>query len=274
MTEQEDRPNGAQTNATSHRNRWLVVSGALVAAIAVAGNLSGIGSFVIDLGNALNPSTPTSSATSTADVQPGPGDAGSIMENPVQGESSGTSANYCVNASGERSACDLPHHAEVFAPAGAECTQKSLVEYAGGTFMHDVLRPDLVISQAGPLQGCTVLVPLTLTQSIKDGLVAPNHGILRHCHNRLNDRDVSCNQPHTAEVVYSNADTGGKPVVCSTEADEYFGGTFSRHSQKLEVLSETLQNSVVCSVQAKGANVLMDSLRRIGTTALPLQPIS
>jgi hypothetical protein len=237
------------------------------------GSLAGVGSFFIDIAGTPAPAVSTASSLPSGS---GPQEAAAPESSNGRLQSTGgksAGVGQCLSESGDATACDAPHHAEIFAAAG-DCTPRALTEYAGGIFTVDVLRGDLAISPVDGVNGCTVIVPAQVEGSIRGAMEGKDHAALRQCHNRLTGKDVSCDQEHTAEVVFLNPDRGPEEAVCTEKADEYMGGSFSRHSAKLEVLASSSGQTVICSLQAKGNNKLSGSLRHLGTTALPLQPLS
>ena len=275
MTEQGSGPAGVPPSSSGSPLRKLLTKTSLVTTVAIVGSLAGVGSFFIDVAGppAPPPSASVSSPAPGGDQQGAPSGGRSTADSSPPVAASPGGVGQCVTESGDSTACDASHHAEVFAAAG-DCTPEALAEYAGGIYTSDVLRVDFKISPVDAVDGCTVIVPAPWTGSIRGGLEGEDHAALRQCHHRLTDRDVSCDQEHTAEVVYSNPDRGSEAIVCSEKADEYMGGSFSRHSAKLDVLASSSGKSMTCSVQAKGNNALIGSVRHLGTTALPLQPLS
>ncbi len=184
--------------------------------------------------------------------------------------SSALAPGSCVDAAGLGVSCDVPHFAEVIAPS-AGCSAQMLVEYAGGIPHTDVLREDLT---AAPLQaiGCAAIIPSGLTARVQDGLNSAGHVALRRCQD-VNGRSVGCDQVHVSEFVYDNPGAGPESISCSAKADTYVDGTYSRHSTKLDAVLVRSGDSASCLVEAKGSNQLVGSLRRLGTSALPLRPL-
>ncbi|MGO4587975.1 hypothetical protein [Paenarthrobacter sp. 2TAF44] len=137
----------------------------------------------------------------------------------------------------------------------------------------DTVRQDLIPTVVDSI-GCIVSVPAGLTTKIQDGLIGQDHAALRQCWNRFSQRDVSCDQLHTAEIVFSSADPGTAETDCRKRAEEYTANGFSRNETKLEVLIQDSADRLSCLVQVKGSNELKGSLRNFGTKALPISPRS
>ena len=209
---------------------------------------------------ASNISPPSSSSSSSATDG---------RETPVAGPSAAPGAvEPCLDDSWNRVSCDREHSAELISSDGP-CTQGALISYAGGAAPMDALRVDL---QPTTVQGvgCVVALPEGLGVRIRDGLAGRDHAVLRRCSNRFSQRDVSCDQPHTAEVVYSNLDPGLAETDCRARAEEYSDDAFSRYETKLELLSNSSADGMSCVVQVKGSNVLTGSLKNLANRALPI----
>lgn len=182
----------------------------------------------------------------------------------------GSAEGACLDAAAAMASCDQAHAAEIISSDGP-CDLSALVEYAGGTIHTDTLRHDLLPASADSI-GCTVAVPSGLTTKIRDGLLDRDHAVLRLCWDRFSERDVSCDQSHTAEVVYSDGALETEQADCRTHAEVYTANAFSRYESKLEILTRNSGNTVSCLVQVKGSNELRGSLKHLGTMALPIFP--
>jgi hypothetical protein len=182
----------------------------------------------------------------------------------------GSAQGECLDATAAIAACDQAHAAEIISSDGS-CDLPALVEYAGGIIHTDTLRRDLLPTSVDSID-CTVAVPSGLTAKIRDGLLDRDHAVLRLCWDRFSERDVSCDQSHTAEVVYSEADLGTEQADCRTHAEVYTANALSRYESKLEILTRNLGNTVSCLIQVKGSNELRGSLKHLGTRALPISP--
>jgi hypothetical protein len=176
----------------------------------------------------------------------------------------------CLDELSAVASCDRPHSAEMISSDSA-CDLPTLVAYAGGTFATDTLRHDLVPTTVDAI-GCVVNTPSGLATKIRDGLVSQDNAALRQCWDRFSQRDVTCDQSHTAEVVYSNPDPGTAETDCLARAYAYTGSAFGRYEAKLELLFRDSPDGVSCLVQVKGSNELKGSLRNLGTKALPIAP--
>lgn len=255
--------------------RWI--SGPFAAkaltTITVVGTLAGVGSFFIDLWGSPGQQAPPSATSPAPAPRSVSNGAAALPETPPPGDGA-IRAGDCLTAAGMTIGCHASHVAEVFATDG-NCTPEDLVKFTGGIFKVDVLRSDLEIKQVASVEACAVIVPpeLAASGSIRNLLSTEDHPALRQCSNRLTGRVLACDQVHTAEVVFADPDPGVSAVSCIDKANEYMGGSWSRHAQKLDIVTATSGPSVTCSVQAKGANALVGSLRNLGTTALPLGPL-
>lgn len=262
-TPPERSPNSSKKSGLPRPNlaTWaaLATIGALVVAVAT---------FVLQFfgpswGLGANNLSPQSSASSSIVAE--------SRESPVPGPSASTSpAGPCLDDSWNPVSCDRAHSAELISAEGP-CTQDALISYAGGAAPLDTLRVDLQPKTVEGV-GCLVALPDGLGVRIKDGLSGRDHAVLRRCSDRFSQRDVSCDQPHTAEIVHSNPDPGLAETDCRAQAEEYTDNAFSRYGTKLEVLSRTSADDTTCVVQVKGSNVLTGSLRNLASRALPISP--
>lgn len=246
------------------RDYWTKATGALIILAAIAT----IGSFYLALITLQSSSNDPNQESTEA-----PGGSASSGESTRSSESATSFAQLkpgtCLNEAGSAVSCDLQPFSELIAASGP-CDLSALVDYAGGTFTTDVLRGDLHTTMTSV--GCIVKIPEGLTTKVQGGLTSREHAALRKCWDRFSDRDVSCDEAHTAEVVYFNPSPEAATVSCSSRADSYMDDAFSRHQAKLEAVKKSLGQSVSCLVQAKGSNEIRGSLRDLGTGALPLQP--
>ncbi|MDQ0922406.1 hypothetical protein QF038_000914 [Pseudarthrobacter sp. W1I19] len=248
------------------RSRWwrhywgIIASGVLFLAAVAA-----IASFIVtDLGFRpwLEPSPTNSTLAPSVNDTRAPNGLG---VSPPEVE--GTKAGACLDEAGTEMSCDRPHFSELIAASGP-CDLPALVTYAGGVLTRDVLRGDLIPSETS--NGCTVVLPAGLSSKIQNGLLRSDHAALRQCWDRFSERNVSCDQAHTAEAVYFDSDPGAAPTSCVLHADSYTNGAYTRNQGQLEALVLTSGSSVSCLVQARGSNELSGSLRNLGTGALPL----
>jgi hypothetical protein len=244
------------------RHYW----GKIVSAVLFLAAVAAIGSFVItDLG--FKPWLQTA-PTSTPGSQNAVPSGGTESDGASPPGGADKKAGACLDEAGSLLSCDRPHSSELVTTTAA-CDLSALVGYAGGIFTRDVLRGD--VAPAETSHGCIVKIPEGLSTKIQDGLSRGDHATLRQCWNRFTERDVSCDQAHTAEVVYFNPDPGATEISCGAHADSYTADAFGRHQEKLEVIRKTSGPAVSCLVQARGSNELIGSLRNLGTGALPLQ---
>ncbi|MFC8040654.1 hypothetical protein ACFUOZ_14985 [Paenarthrobacter sp. NPDC057355] len=249
------------------KKSWLNL-GTMAALATIAALLVAVATFVLQffgpasgLGAASVPGQSTA-ASSQANVR---------TETPRSTDPGPTAVEgHCLNGSWASASCDRTHAAELVSDAGP-CDLPALTQFAGGNVPADTLRRDLVPTVQDGV-GCVVIVPSGLSSTIRNGLSGPDHAALRQCWDRFADRDLSCDQTHTAEVVYTGP--GTEAGNCRSQADAYMADAFSRYEARLELLSRDADGGVSCLVQIKGSNVLEGSLRNLGTKALPSSPRS
>jgi hypothetical protein len=58
-------------------------------------------------------------------------------------------------------------------------------------------------------------------------------------------------------------------LACADRANAYLGTTFDRHADDLELLRDGKR----CYLKARGENLLLESLRRLGSGALPVEAV-
>ncbi|MDI2034773.1 hypothetical protein [Paenarthrobacter nitroguajacolicus] len=263
-----ERPPNKDTKGESRLNLGTLAAIATIAALVVA-----VATFVLQFfgpswGIGANISPQSSAQTSiAAETRGHPAPAPSA--NPPA-SSPGAVQGSCLDGSWAPASCDRAHSAELVSTNGT-CDLQALTEFAGGKTPADTLRHDLVPTALDGV-GCVVTVPSGLTATIQNGLSSQEHAALRQCWDRFADRDVSCDQTHTAEVVYTGS--GTEAGNCRSQADAYTADAFSRYETRLELLSRDSDGAVSCLVQIKGSNDLKGSLRNLGTKALPASPRS
>jgi hypothetical protein len=85
------------------------------------------------------------------------------------------------------------------------------------------------------------------------------------------NKTVGCNQRHTLEYAYTT--TATKPIDCDASAASYLGGIpLTNVKPDLQVESFTSGGLQVCALRVTGANVLLKSVRNLGTSSLPEEP--
>jgi serine/threonine-protein kinase len=199
-------------------------------------------------------------------TDPGGPQAGGATTEPAGGAATDAplAVGSCLDAGGVAVSCDSGHAAEVFSASG-DCPAADLLAYLGGRPGEDVLRTDLVLT-ALPGGGCAVRAPADLlTAPSRDVLLGSDGDAWRRCSDALS-REVSCAQPHVAEVVFEQS-AATEPLACADRADAYLGAPFDRVSQDLRLVEDGPR----CVLEVRGDNVLTASLRRLGTSALPLE---
>jgi hypothetical protein len=152
--------------------------------------------------------------------------------------------------------------------ATGDCSVSSLLRYLGGKADEDVLLSNLEIAStdAHGARLCTVSSPIgSLVGNNKDVLLSTAGDAWRRCLDEL-IREVACVNEHKSEVIYDGS-SGADAVDCSRRADKYLGTPFAHRARDLELL----QADRTCVISARGNNILTDSLRRLGTSALPLE---
>ncbi len=174
----------------------------------------------------------------------------------------------CLDASSAIVACDGEHAAEAFSQS-SECTHDALLEYLGGTPGLDVLRSNLehesLVLNGEPL--CIVRVPPDSLHSNRDVLLSRAGDVWRRCHDQLS-REVACSEPHVSETIFEQR-TSREVLACADRANAYLGTTFDRHADDLELLRDGKR----CYLKARGENLLLESLRRLGSGALPVEAV-
>jgi serine/threonine protein kinase len=170
----------------------------------------------------------------------------------------------CLDHSGAETSCDTGHVAEVFSES-ADCPAADLLSYLGGRPGEDVLRSELLLTSL-PGGGCAVRVPAgPVTGPSRDALLTRAGDVWRRCSDELS-REVSCAEPHVAEVIFEQS-AATEPLACADRADAYLAIPFDRVSEELRIVEEGPR----CVLEVRGANVLTASLRRLATSALPLE---
>ena len=215
------------------------------------------------------------SAPSAADGTPSP----PADESPSAAETSPSAERVeigsCV-ADGGLTPCRRAHDAEVIGLSGA-CDPTTLIGFLGGSVSVDVLSPDVRVAPA-PLGGrsaCLAQFPAPRTDSAQGAFARSDHGSWRWCRDtKRRQVTVPCQQPHDAEVVASTAARSPATPDCRAAAENFADSNWSELEATLltRVLEE--KQLTLCLVEARGANVLTDSIRGIGTRTLPVAPRS
>ena len=246
----------------------LVTTAVLVVTFlaAVAGFLSDSGLASL-IGRGFDPGDVSDTAPTTSSS---PLSTPSSLPTPSSAASASITVGSCLNDEGAPTACDTVHAAEVFDLSG-DCSHSSLLGYLGGSPGQDVLRADVSIrsSQTGDSSACIVDEPSqTRTSHSQDSLLSRSGDVWRRCHDDLS-REVSCTDPHKAEVIHEQQGSD-QSLDCKARADRYLEAPFNRHAEDLELL----QDSTHCYIGVRGNGVLTHSLRRLRSSALPLEMVT
>ncbi len=203
---------------------------------------------------------PTSTAVPGPAADPGGGDV------PATGTQAAVAPGTCLDAAGAPTSCAVPHAAEVVATDGP-CDDAALLGHLGGVAGEDVLRASVVPASraVGGATVCVVDVPADAPPGpARDVLLGADDDAWRRCADEVG-REVSCGRPHRTEVVAEAAE--GAPPGCRQRAGSYLGTPFEQVEAELRVVPE----ATTCVVEVRGDNVLVASLRRLGTGALPVE---
>ncbi len=205
-------------------------------------------------------------AAPTSTAVPGPAEDPGGGGVPVTGSQAPVAPGTCLDAAGVPSSCAVPHAAEVVATDGP-CDVAALLGHLGGVVGEDVLRASVVPASraVGGVTVCVVDVPADAPPGpARDVLLGADDDAWRRCADEVG-REVSCGRPHRTEVVAEAA--GGTPLDCRQRADSYLGRPFDQVDDQLRFVPE----ATACVVEVRGDNVLVASLRRLGTGALPVE---
>jgi hypothetical protein len=146
----------------------------------------------------------------------------------------------------------------------SDCSPDALVRHLGGVPGEDVLRP-LTIRPVGGGPACAVSDAGPLTGPLADILLDRSGDVFRQCLDEV-DRSVPCSEPHTDEVIFQRA-APAESLDCEARADDYLDRPFDQLSDALRLV----EAGDSCVLEVRSANVLTASVRRLGTSALPLQ---
>jgi hypothetical protein len=181
-------------------------------------------------------------------------------------------AGQCFTAELMQTGCDVVHHWEVIA-VGDACGPEEVLAYLGGVPGIDVLNAAAEPSArtVDGQDGCLLSSHSggALEGSVRDVLQRPEGDVWRRCIDDRAAREITCAEPHTAEVV-------GPPVTgdldCLAQADEYAETSLARFARELSVVARGPEGGQQCVVEVRGDNVLVRSLRHLGSAALPIEP--
>ena len=257
-----------QPPGNSGQRRWPLLEALskhplVTAAVVVATFLAAVAGFISDsgLGSLISRGFDTGRVSDAA-----PTTSSSPLPPPLSATPASIAVGSCLDDGGVPTACDTAHAAEVFDLSG-NCSHSSLLDYLGGSPGQDVLRADVSIRswQTDDLLACIVDEPVDArASSSQDSLLGRSGDVWRRCRDQLS-REVTCADPHKAEVIYEQQ-AAGQSLDCKARADTYLQTPFDGHSEDLQLL----QDGAYCYVEARGDSVLTHSLRRLGSSALPL----
>ncbi len=183
----------------------------------------------------------------------------------------GLSVGDCLDDRTRVVRCDAPHSREVIS-VREECNEITLVQYLGGTPRVDIVLPN-AYELPPPQSACVVNVPDTnATRSVKDVLLSDDDDAWRICIDHRTDRTaIPCSDPHTGEWVLL-APPSDAAVDCTTAAETYMGAPPQNFAGKLTVLVTRSANGPKCAISVLGRSLLTGSVRRLGTSSLPVVP--
>lgn len=172
----------------------------------------------------------------------------------------------CI-ANGSPVPCDSPHQAQVFSEL--DCSLRPLVDFLGGDPKVDVLRPDLRIEQS-PAGDCRFQVPPETRSSARSALTKNAAAAWRWCINSTTSKDVPCSSEHDKEVVSVYAHPRRDEMNCRADAEKYLNQGWSSVNNELSLSATSHETGDICVLGPRGNNSLEGSVRRLGTSALPL----
>ncbi len=253
-----------QAHARAGRTRLgLQVLGALLAVLGLAAALVPQRASTTGAGPVSAPSpgsSPLPVPSSTPPVTRPPGDPGPRA--PVAG--------YCLPRAADRVLdCRTAHTYEVV-HLGA-CDAARVVRYLGGDPAVDVLLTAPRAVQLLGTQSCVVNDPRAEPSfgSARGALQGEFGAAWRRCLDmRTGDDSIACSEPHSGEYVLRSPPA--PPIACDEAARRYLGAPMSNFIGQLEVRRTESASGIACVVAVRGADRLGDSLRNLGTSALPL----
>ncbi|MGV1010068.1 MAG: hypothetical protein ACOYBY_15920 [Dermatophilaceae bacterium] len=240
------------TRGDGNRRRFVAVVSTIAVTLAVVIGVTLL--LTREVGVGVGVPTPTAASTSS----------GSQATSDV---AAAVAVGACL-AAGKTVACDSPHEFEVIAKA--TCRQADLLQYLGADPAVDIVGADLGL-EPGPQGTCVVKPPATLSTSLRNALLGSvGTGRWRVCFDSGTGwRTTACDAKHTAELVYLRASTDLTPLDCQARAQTYLGTSMTQVKDYLEVQPLDWKGQQGCAVAVRGgANVLTDTVRRLGTRAI------
>ncbi|MGY1668859.1 hypothetical protein [Geodermatophilus sp. SYSU D00696] len=223
-----------------------------------------------DGGSSASPPSATAPAPLPATGAPGQ----SQTSNPAGTSASPTAVvGACLSATDHPLPCDGPHLAEVIGPA-SDCSESTLVRHLGGLAGVDVLTPDAGVAVTD-IGGSSVCIGhrgagVVLTAHARDALIDGRGDEWRWCIDDRSGRNVSCGEPHTAEVV-SDPPSDGEDLDCHRRADAYTATDLSEHVFELSVSPRGPAGAQQCVIAVRNDGSLTASLRDLRSRALPVE---
>jgi hypothetical protein len=262
--------------------RFKLVIALLGATLTLVGIVSGI--FAIVRSNSSpGPSTTSPSVTTTSETPTTATASSESRESPVEASQVATAptgdsvliTGTCLDGSMASVPCTAIHRFEVVAQAGSSCDVATAMAYLGGNKDLDVLRADVE-----QMDGACLVSGMDdpdRTSAIEGIFAAPPPAAdpFRLCRDdRVAATEVSCDVPHTGEIVGVPAGSVPDQAGCEAAASAYLSLSFNRVSDRLKVvtLSTTDPNDGQprCVITVRGNELLTASLRNIRTNALPM----
>lgn len=242
----------------------LTALGVVIAALALLNDLSvsGVGAD----GNADAVAEATAARTDPFTTTPEPPASAPAATEPASAE---LSVGACLAADSSLVPCDAEHASEVYSIG--DCTATSLVTYMGGVPHLDVPRADVALSTLASDACSAGLVDSILPRASLEGAFSSDEAERwRRCFDRQSARDVDCSLDHTGEYVWDQERSTPDPVDCPAQASTYVDRSIEAFSRYLEVEDLSTADRALCRVSVKGSNILLGSVRNLGTRQLPL----
>lgn len=164
--------------------------------------------------------------------------------------------------------CSATHSMEVF--ESPECSLEAMREYMGASaidVLGDYASVSVLVFQENPY--CVVNVSPGIDLTLRSILLSAYGDRFRACADRRTGQDLPCSEPHTTEVVFTGSPPAGSDLDCVERADQYLDRPVKDLVSYLKVIASPGAVST-CSVEIRGDNYLIASLRGIRESALPL----
>lgn len=166
-----------------------------------------------------------------------------------------------------------PHDSEVIhVGATARCDTGVLVAYLGSLGGIDVLRPGVAaVSKKIDGQGvCIATFTPEETASARDALARPDHVRWRWClDTKPRHKTVPCDELHETEVIAVRP-AGDTDTDCRGAATQYTETNWRNLENTFTAKRVESEGQVQCRLTSLGDTHIYDTLRAIGTRALPV----